>query len=82
MNWEQPEYSAMRFEATLANSVPPWNDSILGAPCMAAVRDQDQLPYVQSSTQTRLAAVMSTPWPREECEALLDRVWGRAAGSD
>src|SRR5437773_7564306 len=36
-NWERPEYSAMRFEAVLANSVPPWQESMLGAECIAAV---------------------------------------------
>ncbi len=76
-NWERPEYSAISFEATLANSIPPWNESVLGAPCVAGVRDQNQLPYIESSTQPQLAAVMATPWPRAECEQLLDRVWGR-----
>jgi hypothetical protein len=79
-NWERPEYSAMRFDASLANAVPPWNESILSASCAAVVRDQDQLPYVESSTQPQLAAVMATPWPRSECEELLDRVWSRSAG--
>ena len=78
-NWERPEYSAIRFEATLANAIPPWNDSVLGASCIAAVRDQNQLPYVESSFQPRLAAVMATPWPRVDCEELLDQVWGRAS---
>jgi hypothetical protein len=78
-NWELPEYSAIRFGATLANGVPPWNDSVLGASCIAAVRDQNQLPYVESSTQPQLAAVMATPWRRVDCEELLDQVWGRAS---
>jgi hypothetical protein len=76
MKWDQPEYSAMRFGAVLANSVPPWNDSILGAPCTAVVRDQEQLPYVDSSMHPQLATVLTTPWPREECEAVVDLVWG------
>jgi hypothetical protein len=78
-NWERPEYSAMRFEAALANAIPPWDESVLGAPCIAGVRDQNQLPYVESSTQRQLAAVLATPWPRAECEEILDRVWGRSA---
>jgi hypothetical protein len=78
-NWERPEYSAIRFEATLANAVPPWSDSVLGAACIAAVRDQNQLPYVESSIQPQLAAVMATPWPRVDCEELLDQVWGRVS---
>jgi len=79
VSWERPEYSAMRFEAVLANSVPPWNESILGAQCIAAVRDQNQLPYVESSTHPQLAEVMATPLPRAECEELLDRVWSRSS---
>ena len=78
-NWERPEYSAMRFEAVLANSVPPWNESILGAQCMAAVRVQNQLPYVESSTQPQLAEVLAMRWARADCEELLDRVWSRTA---
>ena len=78
-NWERPEYSAMRFEAVLANSVPPWNESIVSAQCVAAVRDQNQLPYVESSTQPRLAEVLAMSWARADCEELLDRVWSRTA---
>ena len=78
-NWERPEYSAMRFDATLANAVPPWDESVLGVPCAAGIRNQNQLPYVESSTNADLAAVMATPWPRAECEELLDRVWSRSA---
>jgi len=78
-NWERPEYSAVRFNATLANAVPPWDESVLGAPCVAGIRNQDQLPYIESSTNAHLAAVMATPWPRAECEELLDRVWSRSA---
>jgi len=77
--WDQPDYSALRFGAVLANSVPPWNESILGAPCVAVVRDQDQLPYVDSSMQPQLAAVLATPWPRAECEEVIESVWSRAA---
>jgi hypothetical protein len=68
-NWELPEYVTMRFDATLANSVPPWNGAILGAPCVAAVREPNQLPYVESSSQFQLAWVLATPWKREECAA-------------
>ena len=77
-NWERPENPTMRFEALLANSVPPWNESILGAECIAAVRDENQLPYIESSTQLQLANVIASPWPRAECERLLDRVWNGA----
>lgn len=76
--WEEPEYATMKFEASLANSVPPWNEGLLGAACVAHVRDRDQLPYIESSTQPQLAGVLATAWPREECEQLLDQVWGRS----
>jgi hypothetical protein len=77
-NWDRAEYSVARFDATLANSVPPWGESVLGAPCVARVRDPNQLPYVESSTRPELASVMATPWPRADCEDLLDQVWGRS----
>src|SRR5689334_22937659 len=66
MNWERPEYGRMRFSANLANSVPPWNEAILGAACSATVRDPNQLPYIESSSDPQLAAVMATPWARAE----------------
>lgn len=75
VKWDQPEYSAMRFGAVLANAVSPWDESILGAPCAAVVRDKEQLPYVDSSMHPQLASVLATPWPRAECEAVVDRVW-------
>jgi hypothetical protein len=77
VNWEKPEYSQMRFGARLANSVPPWNDLLRGADCTAGVREQDKLPYVESSLHSELSRVLMTPWSRTECEELLDRVWGR-----
>ena len=77
--WEKPEYAAMKFAGSLANSVPPWNGSILGAQCTAEVRAEDQLPYVASSTDPALSAVLTTPWNRGECEALINRVWGSSA---
>ncbi len=77
-NWDRPEYAGMRFEAVLANAVPPWNESILGSQCIVHVRDRKQLPYVQSSDVPALAAVLTTPWARSECEQLLDAVWGPA----
>jgi hypothetical protein len=73
--WDRPEYLSMRFAATLASSVPPWDGLVLDAPCTVAVRDQDVLPYVESSSHAELARIMATPWPRPECEELLDRVW-------
>ena len=75
-NWDLPGYAQTRFEATLASSVPPWNDAVLGASCVASTRDASQLPYIESSPQAALAGVLTTPWPREDCERLLDRVWG------
>ena len=77
-NWDLPGYSQMKFHAALANAVPPWNEAVFGAPCIAVVRDAHQLPYVESSTDAALASVLSTPWSRAECERLLDRVWGRS----
>ena len=74
-SWERPEYATMRFTAALANSVPPWNDAILGARCVASVRHREQLPYIESSSDPNLQSVLSTPWNRAECEALLDHVW-------
>jgi hypothetical protein len=75
-DWDRPEYQRMRFAATLANRVPPWNGLILDAPCTAHVREQEELPYIESSSHPELARIMATPWSRQECEQMLDRVWG------
>jgi hypothetical protein len=78
--WESPAYAAARFEAWLANSVPPWDAEVLGARCVAGVRHPDELPYVEASTQPALAMILAQPWPRRECEQLVDRVWGSSSG--
>jgi hypothetical protein len=77
--WDRPEYLAMRFDAVLANSVPPWDAAILDAPCVVSVREQDSLPFVESSAHPELARILTTPWPRAECEAVVDQIWGREA---
>jgi hypothetical protein len=78
--WDLPDYSEVRFAATLANAVPAWNEAVLGAPCFAEVRQLDQLPYVESSSHPALSAVLATPWARAECEQLLEQVWGPGDG--
>ena len=77
-HWDRPGYLGIKFEATLANAVPPWGESLLGSRCAAGPRVRDQLPYVESSSDFKLQSVLSTPWSRVECEQLIDSVWGRA----
>ena len=80
--WDLHEYTHARLRGKLANSVPPWNEAVLDSPCVASARNADQLPYITSSTEPLLASVLTTPWPREECERLLDQVWGHPDKAD
>jgi hypothetical protein len=62
--WWQPEYQDLRLEGLLANSVQPWG--MLAAPVTLAVRDREQTPYCERSTDPVLSQVLSKEWPHEE----------------
>ena len=64
--WETTAYSTMVLEGFLANKIPPWGASVLGAPTTAVVRDPSQNPYLSSSPQPDLNAVLSNEWPHNE----------------
>jgi hypothetical protein len=65
-SWETPAYASLTLEGFLANRIPPWGDDVLGASATAAVRDPEQYPYVVSSQQATLEAVLTTEWPHAE----------------
>lgn len=60
--WETPEYVAIELDGYLANTIPPWGASVLGAPCTAVVRDPSQFPYVRASSHPDLKAVLGNEW--------------------
>ena len=75
--WDEAEYASTVFDGQLANAVPPWGQNLLDKPCQAGVRDRKQLPFIRSSTDIELHAVLSTLWPRSACEELVADVWDR-----
>ena len=61
--WWEPEYETLAFDGRLANAVPPWG--LLAAPVRAVVRDRNQTPYCDSSSDERLEAVLTNEWPHD-----------------
>ncbi len=76
--WETEAYGNLVVEGTLANSVPPWGHALLGAECRAAVGDPQALPSIRESSHPALHRVLTEPWSRAECEAMITQVWGGA----
>jgi hypothetical protein len=74
--WDDPSYLDTELDGMLANGVPPWGASILGAPCRASARRQEDALYIESSTDPALSRVLTHPWVVHECEALIAEVWG------
>ena len=70
--WWEPEYTGLVLTGLLANPLPVWG--LLGAPVTAVVRHPDETPYCDSSTDQRLADVLSREWPHDPVlDALGDR---------
>lgn len=70
--WWEPEYVNLVLDAWLANSLPVWG--LLASPVRTVVRDPDHTPYCDSSTDDRLAAVLSQEWPHD---VVLDAISAR-----
>jgi hypothetical protein len=73
--WDTDEYKTLTFSGRLANSVPPWGEILLGAPCQARVFAQASLPEIVESTFEPLQDILKSPWPLSECKHLIDQVW-------
>ena len=61
--WNRPEYQDLRIGAYLANAVKPWG--LLAAPVTAVVRNPDETPYCDKSTDPTLSAVLHHEWPHD-----------------
>lgn len=73
--WDGREYLKTTFKGTLANSVPPWGDKILGAECEAKVRDTNSVPFIKSSKNKVLSNLLTNVQPVHEIEAIIEKVW-------
>lgn len=58
--WWSPEYDDLRLAGYLANRIEPWD--VLGKPIEIAVRNSDQNPWCESSTDPVLASILSEEW--------------------
>lgn len=59
--WWAPEYADLALQGRLANNLPLWG--LLAAPVRAVVRDVDQTPYCESSSDPQLTEVLTKEWP-------------------
>lgn len=62
--WGTPHYAALGLTGTLANDIRPWD--LAGAPAMATVRVEDEIPYVSASDDPRVRDVLALEWDRDE----------------
>jgi len=66
--WWEPEYRDLVLEAWLANALPGWG--LLSVPLVARVRDVEQTPYIDESTDDSLASVLADEWPHTVLDGL------------
>jgi hypothetical protein len=62
--WWAPTYPELVLEGRIANAVQPWG--LLGRPATAAVRNQDETPYLTSSSDSLTAQVLTQQWLHDE----------------
>ena len=73
--WHAPEYPSMVLKGVLANAIEPW-----GGPLMTwarvVVRDPNEVPYVDTIDDERMAEVLTASWPRSwVLSAIPDATW-------
>jgi hypothetical protein len=61
--WLEPSYAQLELDGVLANELPPWK--VLASPVRLMVRNIDQTPYCDSSSDPELANVLADVWPHE-----------------
>ena len=63
-DWWAPAYRDLVLDGRIANDVLPWG--LVDRPARAVVRDPDHTPYVDSSADPLVAAVLRDEWPHLE----------------
>jgi hypothetical protein len=61
--WWAPSYSELVLDGVIANRVFPWD--VLGKPARAVVRDPDETPYLDTSTDHEVTHVLHDTWPHD-----------------
>jgi len=67
--WWEPEYTDLRLDGFLANSIQPWG--LLAVPVSLAVRDPEHTPYCSGSSDPQFLRVLNEQWPHEDVLAPL-----------
>jgi len=62
--WRVSTYPNLVLDGRVANDVKPWG--LLAKPGRAVVRDPEQTPYLDSSTDDQLQRVLSHEWPHDD----------------
>ena len=62
-DWWSPNYPSLVLDGLVANDVQPWG--LLGKPVRAVVRSPDETPYVDSSTDAEMNAVLTEEWAHD-----------------
>jgi hypothetical protein len=61
--WWAPSYSELVLDGFIGNHVFPWD--VLGKPVRAVVRNPDETPYLDSSTDHEVTHVLHDTWPHD-----------------
>jgi hypothetical protein len=69
--WWEPAYQDLRMAGWLANAISPWG--LLSAPVQTVVRNADETPYCDSSSNLQLDRVLHEEWPHDLILAAVDR---------
>ncbi|MHA6761845.1 DUF2199 domain-containing protein [Streptacidiphilus sp. PAMC 29251] len=63
--WEEPAYGDLVLHGSLANSIRPWGDELLGAPVTIAVRERHEIPYATASEHPVVSRILTSTWDRD-----------------
>lgn len=61
--WTSESYVDLVLDGLVANDVQPWG--LLGRPARAIVKDPDHTPYLHSSSDDVMSAVLNDEWPHD-----------------
>jgi hypothetical protein len=67
--WNAATYSDLVIQGRLANKLAPWG--LYGAEVTARPRETNEIPYVSSSSDLSMQAVLNEVWPHESVLATL-----------
>lgn len=67
--WWEPEYADLELSGVLANALP--GVDVLAAPVAVRVRDVEETPYVDSSSDALLSRVLTEEFPHDQVLDLL-----------